>query len=98
MDGVECLHVMCVYVLLQVRFQAVIIVQALCVLVAASNAARVCAVCCSTFMSPSFCLLKAWATQVPTPSPHLISTLYPLHIVLQMSLSGRTPLSMASLS
>ena len=56
---------------LQLRFRMLVIVQALCVIVAASNAAHVCSVCCSTFMSPTFCLLKAWATQVrwtPTSS------------------------------
>ncbi len=47
----------------QVRFRTALLVQAACVVTAASNAAAVCSSCCSTFMSPTFCLLKALATQ-----------------------------------
>ena len=53
--------------LLQLRFRVALAVQAVCVLVAASRAAHVCALCCSPFMSPAFCLFKAWATQVCWP-------------------------------
>lgn len=48
----------------QVRFRTALLVQAACVLMAVSNAAVLCSTCCATFMGPTFCLVKAVATQV----------------------------------
>ena len=55
-------------VLAQVRARTALAVQAVCVAVAASNAAAVCATCCAPLLSPAYCLLKAYATQVGHPS------------------------------
>ncbi|BDA45728.1 hypothetical protein COCOBI_07-5150 [Coccomyxa sp. Obi] len=50
-------------IMFAVRFRTALLVQAVCVVIAASNAGAVCSSCCSTFMAPTFCLLKALATQ-----------------------------------
>ncbi|EIE22695.1 hypothetical protein COCSUDRAFT_63833 [Coccomyxa subellipsoidea C-169] len=63
-------------VMFAVRFRTALLVQAVCVVIAASNAAAVCSSCCSSFMGPTFCLLKALATQAST---HCLYCLHDLH-------------------
>lgn len=53
----------CRAVLVQLRFRTALLVQAVCVVLAMSNATTVCANCCSSFMSPTFCFFKALTTQ-----------------------------------